>query len=213
MTTFTPRRAARVLLVDRTDRVLLFRGFDPARPDHRYWFTPGGGLDGAEAPAIGAARELAEETGLLLDPGELGEPVWQQTIEFSFDGRWYRQEQVFFLVRVQDWEVDTTGFTEIERASVDDHRWWTLGELARTAERVYPEDLTAILRGAMDGAASAEAGARTEAAVPAEAGAHVEAGGAHVEAGGARVEANGARVEAARADLGVRVGREGEERC
>lgn len=145
MTVYTPRRAARVLLVDAADRVLLFHGSDPARPGHRYWFTPGGGLDPGESPAQGAARELAEETGLRLAPAELGAPVWSETVEFPFDGVWYRQEQEFFLVRVPGWEVDTAGFDEIERASVHGHRWWTVGDLAATAERYYPPDLPARL--------------------------------------------------------------------
>ncbi|MFI7216672.1 NUDIX hydrolase [Micromonospora maritima] len=141
MTVYTPRRAARVLLVDASDRVLLFQGSDPARPDHRYWFTPGGGLDPGETPAEGAARELAEETGLRLTPAELGTPVWSETVEFPFDGVWYRQEQEFFLARVPGWEVDTAGFDAVERASVHGHRWWTVGELAATADRYYPPDL------------------------------------------------------------------------
>ncbi|RQW82045.1 NUDIX hydrolase [Micromonospora globispora] len=141
MTVWTPRRAARVLLVDAADRVLLFAGTDPARPGHDYWFTPGGGLDPGESPAEGAARELAEETGLRLAPVKLGAPVWSETVEFPFDGVWYRQEQEFFLVRVPAWEVDTAGFNEIERASVVGHRWWTVAELTATTERYYPPDL------------------------------------------------------------------------
>lgn len=141
MTVYTPRRAARVLLVDASDRVLLFAGTDPGRPDHTYWFTPGGGLDAGETAAEGAARELAEETGLRLGPAELGAPVWAETVEFPFDGVWYRQEQEFFLVRVASWEVDTAGFNEIERASVCGHHWWSVEELAATAERYYPPDL------------------------------------------------------------------------
>ncbi|MEV4542457.1 NUDIX hydrolase [Micromonospora echinaurantiaca] len=145
MTVYTPRRAARVLLVDAAGRVLLFAGFDPARPEHRYWFTPGGGLDPGESPAVGAARELVEETGLRLTPEQLGEPVWRDTIEFTFDGVWYRQEQEFFLVRVPTWEVDTTGFSDVERASVDGHRWWPVDELVGAGERYYPADLPAVL--------------------------------------------------------------------
>ncbi|MEV0001986.1 NUDIX hydrolase [Micromonospora sp. NPDC050980] len=151
MTVYTPRRAARVLLVDASDRVLLFHGSDPARPGHRYWFTPGGGLDPGESPAEGAARELAEETGLRLAPAELGTPVWSETIEFPFDGVRYRQEQEFFLVRVPGWEVDTAGFDAIERATVLGHRWWAVDELAATAERYYPPDLPARLGRALVG--------------------------------------------------------------
>ncbi|MDG4829553.1 NUDIX domain-containing protein [Solwaraspora sp. WMMD1047] len=143
---FTARRAARVLVLDEAERVLLFHAFDPARPDHRYWLTPGGGLDAGETPAAGAARELAEETGLLVTPAELGEPVWREVSEFPFDGRWYRQEQEYFVARVSAWEVDTAGFTEVERGSIDGHRWWTVPELAGTGERFYPGELPELLR-------------------------------------------------------------------
>ncbi|MGC4897991.1 NUDIX hydrolase [Micromonospora echinospora] len=152
MTVYTPRRAARVLLVDASDRVLLFEGSDPARPGHRYWFTPGGGLDAGESSADGAARELAEETGLRLAPAELGAPVWSETVEFPFDGVWYRQEQQFYLVRVAGWEVDTTGFNDVERASVHGHRWWTVTDLAASTERYYPPDLPGRLGAVLAGA-------------------------------------------------------------
>jgi 8-oxo-dGTP pyrophosphatase MutT (NUDIX family) len=145
VTVYTPRRGARVLVVDAAGRVLLFHGFDPARPEHRYWFTPGGGLDPTESPATGAARELAEETGLRLAPAELGEPVWSDTTEFSFNGVWYRQEQDFFLLRVSSWEVDTAGFDDVERGSIAGHRWWAPTELAASGERYYPPELPALL--------------------------------------------------------------------
>lgn len=132
-----------MLLVDGADRLLLFHGYDPGRPDHRFWLTPGGGLEPGEPAAVAAVRELAEETGLRLSPEELGAPVWREVTEFPFDGTWYRQEQEFFLARVPAWEVDTTGFDEVERNSIDDHRWWTAAELAATDERIYPADLSA----------------------------------------------------------------------
>ena len=141
-----PRRAARVLLVDAADRVLLFQGHDPARPGHRYWFTVGGGLDGDEPMTVCAARELFEETGLDLRTDQFGEPVWHQVTRFPFDGRWYRQEQEFFLVRVDHWDVVTHGFDAVEQASIDGHRWWSISELESTSERYYPDELPGLLR-------------------------------------------------------------------
>ncbi len=89
---------------------------------------------------------MAEETGLRLAPAQLGEPVWQQVTEFPFDGRWYRQEQEFYLHRVPTWEVDTAGFNDYERGYIDGHRWWSAAELLGTSERYYPEELPVLLR-------------------------------------------------------------------
>ncbi|MDG4767210.1 NUDIX domain-containing protein [Solwaraspora sp. WMMD406] len=139
------RRAARVLLIDAADRVLMLRGNDPARPHHRYWFTPGGGLAPQETPVLGAVRELAEETGLRVSPDDLGAPVWHETVVFPFDGRWYRQEQDFFRLRVTRWQVDTSGFDHIERRTIDAYRWWSVQELAGSGERYYPAELPELV--------------------------------------------------------------------
>jgi 8-oxo-dGTP pyrophosphatase MutT (NUDIX family) len=141
----TPRQAARVLLVDAAWRVLMLRGRDPARPDHAYWFTVGGGLDDGETATQGASRELFEETGLRVPPESLGPPVFHEVTEFPFDGRWYRQEQDFFLFQIDSWDVDFAGHNAIERASVDAYRWWTADELRRTPDRFYPPELPDLL--------------------------------------------------------------------
>jgi 8-oxo-dGTP diphosphatase len=56
-----------VVALDSTDRVLLTRVDLPGRG----WETPGGHLDPGETPALAAARELAEETGLHVDVDQL----------------------------------------------------------------------------------------------------------------------------------------------
>jgi ADP-ribose pyrophosphatase YjhB (NUDIX family) len=144
--TILDRRAARVVLVDGADRTLLLRGGDPARPGLRWWFTPGGGLNDGEGPAEGAARELFEETGLRVEPADLGDPVWHQVTEFSYDGRQYRQDQDFYLLRVTEWQIDTAGFDAEEQRTIDAHRWWSAAELDATDETIYPEELAELLR-------------------------------------------------------------------
>jgi 8-oxo-dGTP pyrophosphatase MutT (NUDIX family) len=145
------RRAARVLVLDADGRLLMLHGYDPARPEHTYWFTVGGGLAEGETPASGAARELAEETGLVVEPAALGEPVWRQATQFPFDGRWYRQQQDFFVLRVSAWAVRTDGFNAVERASIDAYRWWSMEELVASGERFYPEELPDLVRGILGG--------------------------------------------------------------
>jgi 8-oxo-dGTP pyrophosphatase MutT (NUDIX family) len=138
--------AARVLLIDEHDRLLLFRGLDPAEPDIRYWFTPGGGLDPGETFAEAAARELLEETGLRVPPSEIGEAVHDDVTFFSFDGVHYRQEQRFYVVRARRFEVSTAGFDAYEADSIDHHHWWSVDELERTDDAFYPTDLVAVLK-------------------------------------------------------------------
>lgn len=144
--TVIDRRAARVLLVDRAGRTLLLHGGDPARPGQRWWFTPGGGLQAGETRAEGAARELFEETGLRVEPAELGAPIWHQVTEFSYDHRQYRQDQEFFLLRVSEWQVDTAGMDADEQETITEHRWWSAAELDASTEQIFPEDLATLLR-------------------------------------------------------------------
>jgi len=140
------RRAARVLLLDRQGRLLLLRWSDPRKPESgTWWITPGGGLEGDEVWETGAVRELFEETGLRLEASSLGEPVLEREIEVELDGVRYRQHERFFLARVASHDVDTSGFTELESATVHEHRWWTIEALASTTEQVSPRNLLAVL--------------------------------------------------------------------
>ena len=140
------RRAGRVLVIDAGGRVLLLHGFDPAKPEEPYWFTIGGGAQPGESLAEAAARELREETGIRARADELGEPVWHEVTDFSFDGTSYRQEQDFFQLRIGSAVVLTDGLDDEEAAVIDGHRWWTVDELESTSESFYPRELPRLLR-------------------------------------------------------------------
>ena len=144
--TVIDRRAGRVLIVDPAGRTLLLHGGDPARPGHRWWFTPGGGLDEGESAAEAAARELFEETGLRVDAAELGEPVFSEIAEFSWSGHDYRQDQEFFVLRVPEWQIDMAGMDAEEKLTITEHRWWSATEIEASTEQIFPVNLAELLR-------------------------------------------------------------------
>lgn len=142
----TDRPAARVVLLDRAGRVLLFEGADPARTHEPFWFTVGGGVEPGEDVRAAAVREAREETGMEFDADDLVGPVWQRDVLFSFDGTPYAAREWFFVARCRDGQtVDTFGFNDVENATVLRHRWWSADELRRTDEVFYPTQLAELL--------------------------------------------------------------------
>ena len=139
------RRAARILVVDAAGRVLLQNCCDPADTAQRWWNTTGGGIDDGESAAQAGARELAEETGLTVPAGALGEVVHRRVTEFSFAGTHYRQAEEYFLLRVDAFDATPTAHTPLELAAVLGTRWWTRAELRVTTERIYPTELPDLL--------------------------------------------------------------------
>ena len=133
-----------MIVIDPAGRTLLFRGSDPYRPEAgTWWFTPGGGLQTGETVHEAARRELREETGLLVDV--VGTPVHVRRTRFEFEGSTYDQEEHFFVAAVDVPRLDDSGWTDVERRVIVEHRWWTLGELRTTSQTVYPEELPGLL--------------------------------------------------------------------
>ena len=135
------RRAARIIVLDRADRVLLFR-FDVAdRPP--FWVTAGGECEGHESFEEAARRELFEETGIVAEPGP---QVARTTPEFvTVEGEPIQADERYFLVDLDKPAIDTSRHTELERRVMTQHRWFTLPELTNWPEAIFPENLVQII--------------------------------------------------------------------
>lgn len=144
------REAARVLLFDGADRLLLARGHDADQPGRSWWFTIGGGIMPGEGPRQAAVRELEEETGIRVAPGGLEGPVAYRSAEFDFLAVTARQDEWFFLARTTSVDLSSRGWTELEKDVIDEQRWWDLDELEEAMKdpdlEVYPRRLVDLAR-------------------------------------------------------------------
>ncbi|MER7793019.1 NUDIX domain-containing protein [Streptomyces sp. NPDC097640] len=141
--TLTKRWTSRVLLLDGDNRLLLLCGRDPRRPGARWWFTVGGAVEEGENYLQAAVREVWEETALPLPMGRLSPVVWTRQAIFSVDGQVFDQYEEYRLARVTPDEARGMNIrTEEARYG---HRWWSIPELATTAEFVRPKKMASLL--------------------------------------------------------------------
>lgn len=135
------RPAARALIMDPDDRVLLVRfEFE----DGPLWATPGGGLEAGETVLEGLRRELVEEVGLVdfADPVHIWHEEFVADHATGYDGLLNDT----FLIRTDHFTpAGSLSAEEMRAENVHAVRWWTQDELAAYDGRFGPRDLPALV--------------------------------------------------------------------
>lgn len=127
------REAARVLLLDPTQRVLLIAH----EPDsgRLVWTAPGGGREPHEDHATAARREIAEEIGIDVTLGPL---IWHRRVVFAYRGVWIDQDERWFLARTGPLDTATVPLDDLGALHA---QWWSLDDLRTTTDQLAPQSL------------------------------------------------------------------------
>ncbi|MDQ1711027.1 MAG: hypothetical protein QOE45_477 [Frankiaceae bacterium] len=131
------RPAARLFLVDHAYRVLLLHVADPPRPGS-WWQLPGGTVRRREDAVDACGRLLRDETG--IDVGVRAGPcVWVRA-----SGRWLRARERTYVAWLDEPGAPRADAVPAAAGTRLGERWWTLDELAATAERFDPPGLPSL---------------------------------------------------------------------
>jgi 8-oxo-dGTP pyrophosphatase MutT (NUDIX family) len=139
------RHAARVLLVDPEDRLLLFRSHARAGA-HAYWYPVGGEVEAGESHEAAVAREAFEETGLA--GLTLGPEVLRRRFVFHWREHTWDARERWWLTRVDHFTPVFAGMEAIEIDEFSDCRWLSVDDLTAAqaaGDRLTPSNLLELL--------------------------------------------------------------------
>lgn len=142
------RSVVRLVVLDTTEKVLLFHTRDPTYPElGTWWELPGGGIEPDETYVDAAVRELREETGLVVEAALVGQPTWRRRATFRYRGERRLQYEVVVTVHLSlpTPQLDGANRVGFEDEDYFDHRWWSLADVATTPDRCYPGRLPELL--------------------------------------------------------------------
>lgn len=107
--------------------------------------TPGGELEKNESLEQAAQRELFEETG-ITDASFLTPHVWYSEVELILKGNPILFKEHFFVAHTNLSAIVTDHYTPEEKICINNHAWWSLEELQKTSDVVYPKNLISLIK-------------------------------------------------------------------
>lgn len=123
--------------------------FDISTPDgkrnKRFWCTIGGGIERNETIEQAALREILEETGIEETAIELGPIVWHNKIDLVLKGKLTQFDELYIVAKTHIYDVALLKPTQDEQAVVKKLQWFTLEDIKRSTEIIFPNTLAEFL--------------------------------------------------------------------
>lgn len=146
------RNSARAVLMNENNEFLMMK-FVQNRivGDKAWWVFPGGGKETNESYEEACIREIFEETGITLSSHE-AKLVWTREIVLNGkDGDILSHEQ-YYLFNVNKFKINFKNFTDNEKKTFCEYKWWRLNELSNySGNDISIDNLYDLLSEIVDG--------------------------------------------------------------
>lgn len=142
------RDVVRLVVLDAAELVLLLDAGDSTAPAAgRCWELPGGGIEPGESYITAAVRELAEETGIVINAAMVGPATWRRSASYQYRGRRRIQHEVVTFVHVPARRppVVAAGRDADERQDCVGSAWWPISDITTSTGLFYPGRLPELL--------------------------------------------------------------------
>lgn len=147
--TINIRRTARAIILNSNNQVLLLKINDKPllnkmhQDKQSFWVTIGGELEVNESIEEALQRELLEEVGITkpikFEHFAFGEQV------LPWKGLPTRFIENFFIVRADKYNLSNRNLTSEEMLIIGEYRWWSVDEMLKTKEVIFPGCLANLL--------------------------------------------------------------------
>lgn len=147
----------RVILLNAKNELLLLKCDDPnttttsGRYNGPFWFLVGGAIEPGEQVGEATLREIHEETGLVKEHITLGPIVWKGEFDLIINHELNRQNQRFIVAKTSVEEVSLHNLSAYERKVIKGIRWFSLEQIEKSTELIYPLCLKRYLPAIIDG--------------------------------------------------------------